>query len=52
MRELLAVVVAKTTVWRAGTAQELPDAQVVPGDVLALRAGDVVPADCYLLTIN
>jgi len=52
MRELLAVVVAKTTVWRDGTAQELPDAQVVPGDVLVLRAGDVVPADCYLLAAN
>lgn len=52
MRELLAVVVAKTTVWRDGKALELPDEQVVPGDVLALRAGDVVPADCYLLAAN
>ena len=52
MRELLAVVVAKTTVWRDGKARELPDEQVVPGDVLALRAGDVVPADCYLLAAN
>ena len=52
MKQLLVLLVARTTTWRDGTAQELPDEQLVPGDALALRAGDVVPADCYLLTAN
>jgi len=52
LRELLRVVVATTTVTRDGQARELPDEQLVPGDVLTLRAGDLVPADCCLLTAN
>ena len=52
MKQLQGIVVAKTTVLRDGTPQELPDQQLVPGDVLTLRAGDLIPADCYLLTAN
>lgn len=39
-------------VWRDGTLQELPAEQLVPGDVIAVEAGDCVPADCLLLTAN
>ncbi len=52
MQQLQGIVVAKTTVRRDGNDQELPDEQLVPGDLLTLRSGDLVPADCYLLTAN
>ena len=52
MEQLQSIVVAKTTVLRDGKEQDLPDQQLVPGDVLTLRSGDLVPADCYLLTAN
>jgi Mg2+-importing ATPase len=41
--------VAQTaTVVRDGVAREVPVREVVPGDVIRLRAGDLVPADCRL----
>lgn len=52
MQQLQSIVVAKTTVRRDGQEMELPDEQLVPGDVLTLRSGDLVPADCYLLSAN
>lgn len=52
MAQLQAIVVAKTTTRRDGKEQELPDQQLVPGDVIMLHSGDLVPADCYLLSSN
>ena len=37
-------------VWRDGSLQELPAEQLVPGDVIAVEAGDCVPADCLVLS--
>ena len=37
---------------RDGTAAQLAVAGLVPGDVVALREGDVVPADIKLLTVE
>ncbi|MFD2934346.1 cation-translocating P-type ATPase [Spirosoma flavum] len=51
MQQLQSIVVAKTTTRRDGKERE-PDEQLVPGDVLMLRSGDLVPADCYLLSSN
>lgn len=34
---------------RAGRALEIPIVEIVPGDVVLLGAGDIVPADCRLL---
>ncbi|ACD96286.1 cation-translocating P-type ATPase [Trichlorobacter lovleyi] len=34
---------------RDGVVQELPSLQLVPGDIVLLEAGSVVPADCRLL---
>lgn len=34
----------------AAAAVEVPRREVVPGDVVTLSAGDIVPADCRLLT--
>jgi Mg2+-importing ATPase len=39
----------KARVVRDGIEVGLPIAQIVPGDVVHLQAGDIVPADCRLL---
>ena len=39
-------------VWRDGALTELPAEELVPGDVIAVEAGDCVPADCLLLAAN
>lgn len=49
---LLAMVRIKTGVVRNGTLREVPVEEVVPGDVVMLSAGDLVPADCLLLESN
>lgn len=49
MKALLAVVAVKANVLRDGTEVEIPFAEVVPGDVVRLATGDLVPADCVLL---
>jgi P-type Mg2+ transporter len=46
---LRAMVRNTATVVRDGRDQELPLAQVVPGDIVRLAAGDMVPADVRLL---
>jgi magnesium-transporting ATPase (P-type) len=38
-----------TTAMRDGRAMQLPVAELVPGDVVLLAAGDDVPADCRLI---
>ncbi len=38
-----------TTALRDGKAMQLPVAELVPGDVVLLAAGDDVPADCRLI---
>ena len=46
LRDLLPQMVA---VERAGALIELPASDLVPGDVIRLRQGDSVPADCRLI---
>ncbi|WP_448810124.1 magnesium-translocating P-type ATPase [Agromyces bauzanensis] len=46
---LLARVEVKVPVIRGGREIDVPVAEVVPGDLVELRAGGVVPADCRLL---
>jgi Mg2+-importing ATPase len=46
---LLAIVQVKADVWRDGSPVAVPIEEVVPGDVVLLRAGDTVPGDCLLL---
>ena len=38
------------TVRRGGHTQTIPSSQVVPGDILVLKTGDLVAADCRLLS--
>lgn len=47
--KLLAIVQIKATVLRDGIRQDIPLEEVVPGDLVLLRAGDVIPADCVIV---
>ncbi|KAH6573871.1 hypothetical protein BASA62_002714 [Batrachochytrium salamandrivorans] len=42
----------KCRAWRNGVLVEVDSALLVPGDVIALRLGDIVPADARLLGIG
>ncbi len=43
--------VAEATVLRQGEKQRIVSTQLVPGDIVLLRAGDKIPADLRLLTL-
>ncbi len=47
---LKAMISVTATVVRDGSPREVPLAQVVPGDVVKLAAGDMIPADLRLLS--
>jgi H+-transporting ATPase len=49
LRQTLAL---KTRCWREGELKEIDVAELVPGDVIVLRIGDIVPADARLLGIG
>ena len=49
VQKLLAVVQIKATCERDGKPVEVRTDEVVPGDVIALNAGDLVPADSLIL---
>ncbi len=47
--KLLALVQVKATVLREGQSQEIPNQDVVPGDIVLLAAGNSIPGDCLIL---
>lgn len=49
LRQLVSV---KVTVIREGLEQDIPLSKVVPGDLVKLSAGDLIPADVRLLSAN
>jgi Mg2+-importing ATPase len=49
---LLAMVRIKATVIRNNQSRDIPLEDIVPGDVILLNAGDVIPADCLLMESN
>jgi Mg2+-importing ATPase len=49
VQRLLALVQVHTDVRRDGTVVEVPPADVVPGEIIVLGAGDIIPCDCRLL---
>ena len=49
VESLLAMVQVKATVFRDGAPEEIPLEEVVPGDVVILKAGDTIPGDCAIL---
>jgi len=42
----------KSRVWRDGKLVEIDSTQLVPGDIVAVRLGDIVPADARLLGLS
>ncbi len=48
VEQLLTIVQIKATVLRDGGPQEIPVEAIVPGDIVILNAGDVVPGDCLV----
>lgn len=49
LEELRAAAAPRAEVRRAGSRQEVPARELVPGDVVLLRVGDIVPADLRIL---
>ncbi|PSR14214.1 MAG: ATPase [Bacteroidetes bacterium] len=52
MNALKQMDVIHSRVIREGEIQEIPAEKIVPGDLIALEAGDVVPADAHLVESN
>lgn len=50
--KLKALIGLKASVLREGRCVEVPAQEVVPGDVLVLKAGDLLPADCLIVESN
>src|SRR6266446_9473577 len=48
--KLMGMIETKATVIRDGQDREVPLEAVVPGDIVRLRAGALIPGDCRLLT--
>ena len=52
VKKLLSVVEIKAAVLRDKSFQEISLKYIVPGDIVKLSAGDLVPADCLLIKSN
>ena len=52
VEEIRKQVATTAAVMRDGREQELPIAELVPGDIIRLNAGDLVPADARLLDVK
>ncbi|MGN6293051.1 MAG: magnesium-translocating P-type ATPase [Chitinophagaceae bacterium] len=52
MDDLLSLIEMKHTVLRNGQAIQVLTREVVPGDILLLDAGDLIPADCRIIESN
>jgi len=52
VEQLQQMIQLKSNVLRDGKEIEIPIEQIVPGDIIILNAGDVIPADCRLIEDN
>ena len=50
--QLLAMVRISATIVRGKVTREIPVEEIVPGDIVLLDAGDMIPADCLLIESN
>ena len=48
MEKLLAIVQIKAAVLREGSPTEIPVEEIVPGDIVILNAGEIVPGYCQV----
>jgi len=49
VKELLKMVQLRCTVIRNGISKEIPSQEVVPGDVIVLSAGNIIPGDSLII---
>jgi P-type Mg2+ transporter len=49
VQKLMAIIQTKVSAMRGGNLDDVALEEIVPGDVIALSAGDVVPADCLII---
>ncbi len=52
MHALLEMDMILSKVLRDGKIREIPSINIVPGDIISLEAGDVIPGDAHLIEIN
>jgi Mg2+-importing ATPase len=52
VEELRELVHNKSYVRRDSIEKEIPVDEVVPGDIIVLNAGDIIPADCFIVHSN
>ncbi|OJW81522.1 MAG: magnesium-translocating P-type ATPase [Bacteroidetes bacterium 46-16] len=52
VEQLQKMIRLQCTIVRGGQQQEIDTNDVVPGDVLLFKAGDIIPADCRLIDNN
>ena len=52
VEKIQSLIALKSTALRNGLEQEIFSYNVVPGDVIILKAGDMLPADCLLIEAN
>ena len=52
VEKLQSMIALKSTVLRDGKQQEIISTQIVAGDILIFKAGDMIPADCLLIEAN
>ena len=52
VEKLLSMIALKSSVFRDSKLSEINNNQVVEGDILSLKAGDMIAADCLLVTSN
>jgi len=50
VEQLLALIQTRAMVIRADGSREMPVEDIVPGDIIAVNAGDIIPADARVLT--
>ena len=49
VKKLLAMVQITVSVLRDGMVTEIASENLIPGDIILLKAGDIIPGDCLLL---
>src|SRR6478609_3512758 len=52
VEKLQSMISLKCTVLLDGQPKEIVASKIVPGDVILLKAGDLIPADCLLIESN
>jgi Mg2+-importing ATPase len=52
VKKLLSIVQINSTALRNGEPNQIPLEQIVPGDVVILNAGNMVPGDCVLIEVR